>query len=166
MALEKAKAEYCHLLRRALGAKRIVECGTSHGVSTLYLAAAVRYDGGGEVIVTEWEAEKARVARRNFEVAGLASYIDLREGDLTETLLKIDAPVDSVLLDIWTEAVMPAIVNIAPHLRKGAVIVADNSTEAHAGYEKYFAYVADPRNGLITATLPFGGGLEMTVKVG
>ena len=44
--------------------------------------------------------------------------------------------------------------------------MADNSAEARPGYEKYFAYVADPRNGLVTATLPFGGGLEMTVKVG
>src|ERR1700688_3171766 len=42
VALEKVKAEYCYALCRALNAKRIVECGTSYGVSTLYLAAAVR----------------------------------------------------------------------------------------------------------------------------
>src|SRR5581483_7325209 len=64
VALEKDKAEFCHGLCRAIGAKRIVECGTSFGVSTLYLAAAVRDNGGGTVIGTEWEAEKAKAARR------------------------------------------------------------------------------------------------------
>jgi predicted O-methyltransferase YrrM len=165
VALEKDKAAYCYMVCRAIGAKRIVECGTSFGVSTLYLAAAVKENGGGEVIATEWEAEKARIARRNFAAAGLAPYIDLREGDLAETLKQIDGPVDFVLFDIWTEAIPPALRHIAPHLRKGSVLIADNTTSSRRGYDKYFAFIADPKNGLRTMTLPFEGGLEMTVKV-
>jgi len=165
VALEKDKAEYCYALCRALNAKRIVECGTSHGVSTLYLAAAMRDNGGGTVIATEYEPEKAKIARRNFETAGLSRYIDLREGDLKDTLKTIEGPVDFMLLDIWTEAVMPAIRNVAPHLRHGAIIVADNTTQSRRGYEAYFAFIADPKNRLITMTLPFEGGLEMTVRV-
>ena len=165
VALEKDKAEFCYALCRALGAKRIVECGTSFGVSTLYLAAAIRDNGGGQVIATEWEAAKARVARRNFAAAGLSQFIDLREGDLADTLKVIDGPVDFVLLDIWAEAVMPAILNIAPHLRPGAVVIADNTESARRGYEAYFTFVADPKNRLKTLTLPFPGGLEMTVRV-
>ena len=165
VALEKVKAEYCYALCRALGAKRVVECGTSHGVSTLYLAAAVRDNGGGTVIATEHEPDKAKIARCNFETAGLTQYIDLREGDLAETLKKIDGPVDFVLLDIWTEAVMPAIRNIAPHLRQGAIIIADNSDQSRRGYAAYFDFFADPKNRLLTMTLPFEGGLEMTVRV-
>jgi len=165
VALEKDKAEFCYALCRALGAKRIVECGTSFGVSTLYLAAAIRDNGAGQVIATEWEAAKARVARRNFAAAGLSQFIDLREGDLADTLKVIDGPVDFVLLDIWAEAVMPAILNIAPHLRPGAVVIADNTESARRGYEAYFGFVADPKNRLKTLTLPFPGGLEMTVRV-
>jgi len=165
VALEKDKAEFCYALCRALGAKRIVECGTSFGVSTLYLAAAIRDNGGGQVIATEWEAAKARVARRNFAAAGLSQFIDLREGDLADTLKVIDGPVDFVLLDIWAEAVMPAILNIAPHLRPGAVVIADNTESARRGYEAYFGFIADPKNRLKTLTLPFPGGLEMTVRV-
>ncbi|MGZ5934823.1 MAG: O-methyltransferase [Rhizomicrobium sp.] len=165
VALELVKAEYCYALCRALGAKRVVECGTSHGVSTLYLAAAVRDNRGGTVIATEHEPDKAKIARRNFETAGLTQYIDLREGDLAETLKKIDGPVDFVLLDVWTEAVMPAIRNIAPHLRQGAIIIADNSDQSRRGYAAYFDFIADPKNRLLTMTLPFEGGLEMTVRV-
>jgi len=165
VALEDEKASYCYLLCRALGARRIVECGTSHGVSTLYLAAAVRDNGGGKVTATEWEAEKAARARANFEKAGLQEYIDLREGDLAETLKAIDGPIDFVLLDVWTEAVMPAMRNIAKHLRKRAVIIADNTSSSRPGYAAYFAYLTDPANGFHTMTLPFEGGLEMSVKL-
>jgi predicted O-methyltransferase YrrM len=176
VALEKDKAEFCYALCRALNATRIVECGTSHGVSTLYLAAAVRDNVagdaagnsgkvGGTVIATEWEAEKAKVARRNFAASGLARYIDLREGDLAETLKVIDGPVDFVLLDIWAEAVLPAMRHVAPHLRRGAVVVADNTAQSRQGYKAYFEFIADPKNRLRTMTLPFEGGLEMTVRM-
>jgi predicted O-methyltransferase YrrM len=165
VALEKDKAEYCYALCRALRATSVVEAGTSFGVSTLYLAAAVRDNGGGTVIATEYEAEKARIARRNFAAAGLAPYIDLREGDLNDTLKTIEGPVDFLLLDIWTEAVMPTITAVAPHLRPGAIVIADNTISARRGYDPYFAFLADPKNRMRTLTLPFEGGLEMSVRV-
>ena len=108
VALEPVKAEFCHLMCRGLRAMRVVEVGTSFGVSTLYLADAVRANGGGVVIATEYEPAKAAAARATFEAAGLAHLIDLREGDLRETLKVIDGPVDFVLMDIWTEMARPA----------------------------------------------------------
>lgn len=54
VALDRDKAEFCYQLCRANNARRIVEIGTSYGVSTLYLAAAVRENlraGGGEGVV-------------------------------------------------------------------------------------------------------------------
>ena len=164
VALEPAKAEFCHLMCRALRASRVVEVGTSWGVSTLYLADAVRANGGGVVIGTEHEPAKAASARETFAEAGLADLIDLREGDLRETLKVIEGPVDFVLMDIWTEMARPAIELIAPRLRPGAVIVADNTTQVRHAYGKFFAFVEDPANGLTAMTLPFEGGLEMVVK--
>src|SRR5580704_17639258 len=71
VALEREKAEFCYMMCRAIGARRIVEVGTSFGVSTLYLAAAVRDNGGGVVHAAENEPAKATQARANFEAAGL-----------------------------------------------------------------------------------------------
>ena len=168
VALDRDKAEFCYGLCRAIGARRIVELGTSFGVSTLYLAAAVRDNGGGTVIGTEYEPDKAKAARDNFAAAGLEGLIDLREGDLRETLKTIEGPIDFALFDIWTEMALPALELIAPHLRPGAVICADNTAapRARAGYAAFFAYIQDPANGLRTMTLPFEGGFEMTVKLG
>lgn len=166
VALEPAKALFCHRLCLALRAKRVVEAGTSHGVSTLYLASAVaQVDPKGVVIATEYEPAKAAAARANFEAAGLSANIDLREGDLRETLAVIDGPVDFALIDIWTEMARPALERIAPRLRPGAIVIADNTSQFPEAYEDYFAFIADPKNGLVTQTLPFPGGLEMTVKL-
>ena len=171
VALDRDKAAFCYLLCRAANARRIVEAGTSYGVSTLYLAAAVRDNirasgGEGLVIGTEHEPEKARVAREHFAQAGLADVIDLREGDLRETLQRIDGPVDFMLVDIWIPMARPALELVAPHLRSGAIVVCDNTREHRAAYADYFAFLEDPANGFRTMTLPFGGGLELSVRCG
>ena len=164
VALDPVKAEFCHQLCRALRAKRVVEIGTSYGVSTLYLAAAVRANGGGLVIGTEYEPEKAKAARANFAAAGLDDVIELREGDLRETLKTVEGPIDFVLMDIWTEMARPAIELVAPHLRPGAIVIADNTAQFTEAYGDYFAYLEDPANKFTTLTLPFEGGLEMSVR--
>jgi predicted O-methyltransferase YrrM len=162
VALEKDKAEVCYALCRALRARRVVEAGTSYGVSTLYLAAAARNNGGGVVVATEYEPAKAKAARANFAAAGLADHIDLREGDLRESLKTLEGPIDFLLCDIWTEMAAPALRLVAPHMRPGAIAVADNTNTYRRQYADYFAVLA--QTGFTTLTLPFDGGLEMSVK--
>jgi predicted O-methyltransferase YrrM len=166
VALEPIKARFCYSLCRALNAKRIVECGTSFGVSTLYLAAAVRDNGGGTVIATEYEPAKAAIARGHFAEAELSQFVDLREGDLRETLKRIEGSVDFLLMDIWTPLARPAIELVGPHLREGAIVIADNTDTYRIAYGDYFDWINDPANGFSTMTLPFDGGLEMSVKTG
>ena len=110
VALDRDKAEFCYQLCRSLHATRVVEAGTSCGVSTLYLAAAVRDSQveNGVVIGTEHEPAKVEIARQNFEAAGLSEFIDLREGDLRQTLQDVSGPIDFMLVDIWDVA-LPAL---------------------------------------------------------
>ncbi|MBI3516261.1 MAG: DUF1442 domain-containing protein [Proteobacteria bacterium] len=169
VALDRDKAELCYQLCRASNARRIVEAGTSYGVSTIYLAAAVRDNvaaggGSGVVIGTEYEPQKAAAARTHFEAAGLSRFIDLREGDLRETLKQIDGPVDFMLVDIWIAMARPALELVAPHLRPGAMVVCDNTEQHRDAYADYFAFINDPANGFRTMTLPFDGGLELSVR--
>ncbi len=167
VALEPEKAEFCYLQCRALKARRVVECGTSYGVSTIYLAAAIRDNGGeGKVIGTEYEPEKAAAARANWAEAGLSEYIDLREGDLRETIADCGGPVDFVLFDIWTAMARPALDLLIPQLSKGAVMVADNVIEAAAGYTDYLERIKAENSGFRTTTLPFKGGFEFSVWEG
>ena len=103
-------------------------------------------------------------AREHFAEAGLTQWIDLREGDLRETLEGIEGPIDFVLMDIWTEIARPALERVCPVLRAGAIVLADNTTAFRQGYDDYFAFVNHPKNGLRTLTMPYPGGLELTVR--
>lgn len=107
VALDPDKCALVYLLLRSTRARYIVEAGTSFGVSTIYLALAASQNAaveGGDckVIGTENEPPKAARARANWEAAGadIQSVIELREGDLRETL-KTDLPeqIDFLLLD-------------------------------------------------------------------
>jgi predicted O-methyltransferase YrrM len=169
VALDRDKAEFCYQLCRTNNARRIVEAGTSYGVSTLYLAAAVRDNvraagGDGLVIGTEYEPLKARAARAHFEEAGLSHFIDLREGDLRDALKRIDGPIDFMLVDIWIPMARPALELVTPHLRPGAIVVCDNTAQYRSEYADYLAFLSDASNGFLTMTLPFPGGLEFSVR--
>ncbi len=198
VALDRDKAEFCYQLCRALIARRIVEIGTSYGVSTLYLAAALRDNiaargGTGRVIGTEHEPEKVLIARRHFAEAGVQHLIELREGDLCQTLKTLEGPVDFLLMDIWIPMARPALALVAPHLRPGAVVVSDNTDIHRDDYRDYLAalalvaphlrpgavvvsdntdihrddyrdYLAALAQGFRTMTLPFRGGLELSVR--
>jgi predicted O-methyltransferase YrrM len=170
VALEPEKAALCYLLCRSLKARRIVEAGTSFGVSTIYLACAARdntrVDGGASVVIgSEHEPVKAATARRNFAEAGVSHLVDLREGDLRETLKDVEEPVDFMLVDIWIPMALPALELIAPKLRPGAVVLCDNTVQYARRYADYLGFVRDPVNGFRSMTLPMKGGLEMSVRV-
>ena len=89
-----------YMLARSSGARTIVEFGTSFGISTLHLAAALRDNGGGRLITSEFEPSKAARARDNLKAGGVIDLVEIREGDALKTL-SVDLPeaIDLVLLD-------------------------------------------------------------------
>ena len=164
VAIDRDKAEFVYLLCRSIGATRIIEAGTSFGVSTLFLAAAIRDNGGGVVTTCDNEPTKMAVARQNFDIATLSDSIDTRTGDIRDTLRDIDEPIDFLLLDIWAPIAADVVQLVGPHMRPGGVIVADNTSVRRNLYDGLFEYLENPANGFTTRTLPFDGGLEIAVK--
>lgn len=148
---------------RMRGARRIVEFGTSMGISTIYLAAALRDNGGGHLIGTELEPAKAARARANLEEAGLADLVEIREGDARDTLTALGGAVDLVLLDGAFSLYLPVLQLIEPGLASGAVVLAENAFD-HGN--AYLAYVRDPANGYRSQALAIneGRGNEFSVR--
>ena len=154
---------FLYMCARARKAKRIVEFGTSFGISTIHLACALRDGGGGHLIGSELEPTKAQRARENLAAAGLADLVEIRVGDALETLKDgIDGDVDVVLLDGAFSLYLPVLKLLEPHLRDGAFVIGDNAVEQSPGY---LDYVRNPQNGYLSLALPFhaGRGNELTV---
>ncbi|AGA26405.1 O-methyltransferase [Singulisphaera acidiphila] len=153
--------KFLYMCARTRKATRIVEFGTSFGVSAIHLACALRDSGGGQLIGTELEATKAAAARDNLAAAGLADLVDIRVGDALETLKEgISGDVDLVHLDGAFNLYLPVLKLLEPHLKAGALVIGENAIEP-----AYLDYVRDPRNGYLSVAMPFdaGRGNEFTV---
>ncbi len=153
-----------YILARSTNSRRLVEFGMSYGISTIYLAAALRDMGAGRVITTEMNKAKARQAAKNFEEAGLLSFIDVREGDARETLRNVEGPIDFVLLDGWKNLYLPVLKVIEPKLRVGTLVVADDLDVFPEAHQPYLSYVRSPENGYASLEIPIGDHLEVSVR--
>ncbi|MFJ7587665.1 O-methyltransferase [Streptomyces sp. NPDC097617] len=150
-------------LVRAARPATVVEFGTSFGISTLHLAAAVRDNGTGRVISTELSAAKAAAARRTFAETGLDGLITVLEGDARETLAEVDGPVGFVLLDGWKGLCLPVLRLLEPHLTPGALVVADDVDLEDLA--PYLDHVRDTRNGYQSVTFPVEEGMEISCRL-
>jgi predicted O-methyltransferase YrrM len=160
LAVSRETGALLHMLARSTGATLIVEFGTSFGISTLHLAAAVRDNGGGRVITTEFEPSKAERALEHFVAGGVADLIEIRLGDALQTLAS-DLPetIDLVLLD-GAKALYPEILALLEsRLRPGALIIADNADYA----PEYLARVRSTEAGYLS--VPFGEDVELSMKL-
>ena len=141
--VSREQGRFLYQTARAIGARTIVEFGTSFGISAIYLAAAVR-DNGGHFIGTEKEMNKVEGARRNLAEAGLAAVAEVKAGDALETLAALSGPVDMVLLDGWKDLYLPVLRLLTPKLRPGAVVMADNIYTFRKGLKPYVDFVQAP----------------------
>jgi len=168
IALDEDKCHFVYQLINATGATNVIEAGTSFGVSTIYLALAtaqVKAATGktGTVIATEKEPQKAAIARGYWKECGIEDHVDLRVGDLLETLKDNVPEADLLLLDIWSALALPTLKTVLPKLRHGAVVLTDNTISGVEGYKDLLAFLRDPKNGFQNSTLPFTNGFEMSV---
>ncbi|MDT5280616.1 MAG: hypothetical protein QOJ20_1811 [Mycobacterium sp.] len=135
----------------------------SFGISTLYLAAAVRDNGAGEVITTEMSPDKITAARGIFTQTGLDDVVTILEGDARETLATVDREADFVFVDGWPELCLPVLKVLEPGLRPGTLVVADDVPSAGLG--EYLADVRDPANGYLNMRCPIDEGIEISCRV-
>jgi predicted O-methyltransferase YrrM len=142
----------------------VVEFGTSLGISTIYLAAAVRDRGEGTVITTELHPGKVQKAREHLRAAGLLDYVDLREGDALETLKGIASGVTLLFLDGWKKLYLPVLKLVEPALAPGAMVAADDLDLFPEVHKPYLAYVRDPSSGYVSVEVPIGDRLELSVR--
>jgi predicted O-methyltransferase YrrM len=161
LPVSRTTGRLLYMLARSFGASTIVEFGTSFGISTLHLAAALRDNGGGRLITSEFEPSKIERARAHLTEGGVIDLVEIRQGDALQTL-RADLPdtIDLVLLD-GAKALYPDILSLLEsRLKPGAFIVADNADHS----PEYLARVRSPANGYLS--VPFAEDVELSMRTG
>jgi predicted O-methyltransferase YrrM len=141
-----------------------IEFGTSFGISTIYMAAAMRDRGAGRVVTTELHPGKVEQARAYIRDAGLLDVVDLRVGDALETLKNTNREVSFVFLDGWKNVYLPVLQLLEPSLLPGALVAADDLDLFPDVLKPYLEYVRDPAHGYVSVTIPIGDAMELSAR--
>ena len=153
-----------YALTRASRPDTVVEFGTSFGISTIYLAAAVTDNGTGRVLTTELSSTKVKAAQSNLAEAGVDGPVTILAGDARQTLADLAGPIGLVLLDGWKDLCLPVLRLLEPKLAPGALVAADDID--HPGMAGYLDYVRDPANGYVSVAFPVEDGMEISSWTG
>lgn len=162
LAVSEATGLFLRQMVLALRPTVVLELGSSCGVSTLYVADALRRLGQGRVIATELDPGKIEQLQANLARAGLSRWVDVRQGDVMQTLATLQAPVDLAFIDIWATGYLDAFKHLRPLLRPGSVVLTDNMFTAAKEVRAFKQYL-EQHASLSTVTLDFESGLEFTV---
>ncbi len=148
-----------YMLARTSRARRIVEFGTSFGISTLFLAAALRDNGGGQLITSEFEPSKVARAGQNLAAAGLEDLVEIRQGDALKTFADLPDAIDLVLLDGAKPIYLDVFKLIEPRLRPGALIIADDADNC----PEYLDYIRSGPGTFLST--PIADDIEVTMRL-
>ena len=161
--VEPSTAELLGVLIRAVGARRILELGTSNGYSTIWLADAAEATGGS-VVSVDTDERRTAMARGNLAAAGLADRVSLRVQDATRTLSEAaDGGWEFVFLDSERPAYVGYLGDLVRALAPGGVLAVDNvlsHEDELVEFTQRIGAVAE----LTQTVVPVGAGLRVAVR--
>lgn len=150
---------FLHITAKVMQARRILEVGSSKGLSTLWLAGALKELGRGQLIGTELVEAKWQHANRLLEEFELTDVAEIRLGDAFETIPQLQGPFDLAFLDAWKPDYLRLYQTFKPLLRQGGLVIADNMISSHERTREFKAALENsPQTD--TVTLPIGSGEE------
>lgn len=162
LSVSQSDGRLMRLLAEAVGAKRVIEIGTSTGYSGLWFALALR-STGGKLITHEIDEGRARTAQENFKRAGVDDLITVVVGDAHEAVKKYTEPVDVVFLDADKQGYIDYLNKLLPLVRPGGLIFAHNMNRPAPDPRYIEAITKNPQ--LETSFLLMdGSGLGVTLK--
>jgi predicted O-methyltransferase YrrM len=140
MNVQPEDGRVLRLLTEAIGAKHVVEIGTSNGYSGIWFCLALRTTGG-KLTTHEFDSRRASLARENFKRAGVSHIVTLVEGDAHKTVKKLKGPIDILFLDADKAGYIDYLNKLLPLVRPGGLILAHNTTNVRRGMEDYIKAV-------------------------
>ena len=161
--VEPETASLLGVLVRAIGARRVLEIGTSNGYSTIWLADAAEAVGG-RVLSLEMLPERSAAAAQHLRDAGLADVVELRTQDAAEALAHFEAESwDFVFLDAERPAYAGYWPDLVRVLAQPGVLVVDNVISHAAEVADLRALVeADER--VVASLVPIGAGALVVAR--
>jgi predicted O-methyltransferase YrrM len=123
--VSEADGRLLRQLTEAVGARRVVELGTSTGESGLWFSLALRKTGG-KLYTHDLDPGRIAVARQNFKRGGVEDIVVITEGNAHETAIRNREPIDVLFIDAEKEGYADYLRELLPLVRPGGLILAHN----------------------------------------
>ncbi len=149
------------LLTESIGAKRVVEIGTSTGESAVWFALALRRTGG-HLFTHEIDPGRAKIAEDNFKKAGVDDLITIVMGDAHETVKQHKEPIDVLFLDADKQGYIDYLDKLLPRIRPGGLIIAHNMSTRMAD-SRYMEAITKNADRETVFLLREGAGISVTM---
>jgi predicted O-methyltransferase YrrM len=151
------------LLTETMGAKHVVEIGTSNGYSGIWFCLALQTTGG-RLTTHEIDAERAALARENFRRAGVDAIVTLVEGNAHEEVTRLQGPIDILFLDADKAGYIDYLDKLLPLVRPGGLVLAHNMQPGMADPKYVEAITSNPGLETIFLNKSWVGGVGVTLK--
>ncbi len=160
--VSEADGRLLRQLTESLGARRVVELGTSTGESGLWFSLALRKTGG-KLYTHDIDPGRIAVARENFKRAGVDDIVIITEGDAHQTARKNPDPIDILFIDAEKQGYADYLKELLPQVRPGGLVIAHNMQMPTPDPRYIEAITTDPA--LDTSfVLMDGAGVGITLK--
>jgi predicted O-methyltransferase YrrM len=125
MNVPREDAKLLRILAESIGAKHVVEIGTSNGYSGLWFCLALRKTGGH---LTTFDIDEGRfnLAKKHFAQAGVADLVTQVLGDAHEEVTKLEGPIDLLFIDADKPGYLDYLEKLLPKVRPGGLVLAHN----------------------------------------
>jgi caffeoyl-CoA O-methyltransferase len=147
------------VLTEAIDAQRVVEIGTSNGISSIWIGLALKKTGG-KLITHELDSQRVALARANFQAAGMADRITVVEGDAHAKIAALQGPLDLVFIDAEKPGYLDYLQKLLPLVRPGGLLLVHNMDLTEPAFQK--AITTNPELELLV--FPGGGNMGVALK--
>jgi len=140
-SVPRKDGEFLHFLVKATRARNVLELGTSHGFSAIWMGLALE-ETGGRLTTIEIDKERYDLARRHVNEAGLSQRVTLIRGDAHTEVVKIVGPVDFVFMDADKEGQLDYFNKLYPkRLLPGGVFAVHNAIRQASSMKDYLEMI-------------------------
>jgi caffeoyl-CoA O-methyltransferase len=165
LSVPRKDGEFLHLLAKATRARNVLELGTSHGFSAIWMGLALE-ETGGRLTTIEIDRERWRLARGYVAETGLAARVACINGDAHEEVVKLPGPFDFVFMDADKEGQVDYFRKLFPHkLVPGAILAVHNALSQAGAMRDYIEMIRKhPDFDTVTLSLTMDDGFCLSYR--
>lgn len=163
LAVSEEDGRFLRLLVAATGARRVLEIGGASGYSAIWMAQAVRANGG-RLVTLEYDAARARELQENIRRAGLSDVVQVVSGDAFAEIPKLPGSFDFVFLDAWKKDYQRFFELVYPRLDPGGLFIAHNVINKKSEMGDFLETIESHPELWTTIVSPSGEGVSVSLR--